>query len=241
MSSADEFANLIKILASQQQETRVFAYGHITNYDPTLQRVRVQFPTICDELGNPALSPWMPLGTVWAGNGFGLQVAPVGGEQVVVLLIDNKRGVQASATMTYNQTLLPPVPGLIAGEAVLWHESGSFLYFHTSGEIEMNAQGDIDLTATGDINATAGGDVNVMAQDVNVTASGNASITAGTSANITAPEINLGSSGESLQSMMTAAAATVYNSHTHNVPDGVSAAPNQTIGAGQLTSVIKGG
>jgi phage gp45-like len=223
MSNADEITHLVKLLAGQESATKTFVYGTISNYDPNIHRVRVQIPSMRDENDNMTLSPWMPLGTPWAGNGFGLQVAPKGGEQCVVLLITAAIGVSATAFMTFNNSFLPPLASLQPGEAILKHGTGSFIRLHTNGDIEVNTAGRVILTAAGDTDVTATG-------NVNVTATG--------TANVTAPAINLGDGG-TLQELLNAASATIYNEHTHPTPDGTSGPPNQLMGSGQMTSVVK--
>lgn len=219
MSGVDQLTHLIKQLAAQQTESRVFAYGHISSYDVNLHRVRVTFPALRDEEGNQEISPWMPLSSIWVGNGFGIQIAPIGGEQCIVELVENQHGVHVCANLLYNASS-PPPGGLTAGEAIIKHQSGSFLKFHANGDVETNAQGN----------------VNVICKTSNVTAS--------QAANVTAPHINLGSSGENLLDALTSAAATLYNTHTHSgvqTGGGNTGHPNQIMGAGEMTSVVKVG
>lgn len=217
MQDADELAHLIRQIASQQSATKVFAYGEISSYDEKLHRVRVSFPVLRDEEGNQELSPWMPLSSVWVGNGFGMQVAPIGGEQCIVELVESQHGVHVCANLLYNISS-PPPGGLTAGEALMQHQTGSFLKFHSNGDIETNTQGNVIVTS---------------AQEIIVTAQ--------TAVNVTAPQINLGANSEMLLDALTSAAATIYNEHTHPVPDGTSGAPNQQMGSGSMTSVVKVG
>ena len=136
----DEFLHLVKHAAGQQQQDyRPFMRGIIQSYDPSTQRVKVTIPCLADENGNPTLSPWMPLGSPWAGNGFGMQVAPLGGEEVIVDLIERGRGVTACAYMVFNNTHLPPQQGLSGGEAIIQHSSGSFVRFFADGSVFIHA------------------------------------------------------------------------------------------------------
>lgn len=72
---------------------------------------------------------------------------------------------------------------------------------------------------------------------------GAVSITAGGAVSVTAPTITLGSSGETLQSLLTTAAASLFNGHTHtsSSPGSPTSAPNQTMGAAQQTTVVTAG
>lgn len=81
--------------------------------------------------------------------------------------------------------------------------------------IYLDENGNITITATGS------GVINVNAPIVNVTS----------------PEINLGNG--TLTELLNGAAQSIYNTHTHNVSGGVTLAPNQTMGAGTLTTNTK--
>ena len=89
---ADELMHTIKQLVAQALvDQRPFVYGHISSYDPNGHRVKCIIPSMTDENGVPLLSPWMPMGSLSAGAGYGVQVIyqggataqnPTGGEQV---------------------------------------------------------------------------------------------------------------------------------------------------------------
>lgn len=136
-SGVDQFAHMIKQAASQQNDQpRPFAFGHIASYDPKTGRVRVIIPTLRGDDGTPVLTPWMKLGTAFAGNGFGLQVAPEGGasfdnptagEQVLVSIIDADSGTSLAASMLFSDAQLPPFPDMVGGEFGLQAKGGSFV------------------------------------------------------------------------------------------------------------------
>lgn len=93
---------------------------------------------------------------------------------------------------------------------------------------------EVDITTSGIVNITAAGNVNVQAASANVTASG--------AATVTAPSISLGASGQTLLAFVTSAFMSLFNTHTHNDPQGgVSAVPNQQMGASHMTTTVKGG
>lgn len=166
MDVVGEFLHLVKQNAGQERAGyRPFVYGHVASYDPGLHRVRCIVPSMRDDNGRPILSPWLPLGSTWVGAGFGFQVAPLGGatfneptsgEACLIEIVEGRYGAAVCATMLFNQTQTPPNTSLAAGEAIAKHQSGSFLYFHASGEIELNSSQDIVLTAARDVTITAG-------------------------------------------------------------------------------------
>lgn len=224
MSAVDNFLHQIKQAAQQQQDgAGPFVYGHIANYDPKLNRVRLILPSVRDENGNCVLTPWMQLGSAWAGNGFGFQVAPVGGatqekptagEQCLVARIDRGQGFGAVLLMGFNQTSAPPVSDLQPGEAVLMAQGGSFVRFHADKHIEVNSQDKVDVVAVGDV-----------------------SVTSQSKVALTAPAISLGSEGGAAQKLVTEAMVAFFNTHTH---PGNGQPPSQTMGAAQLTGAVKG-
>jgi hypothetical protein len=99
----------------------------------------------------------------------------------------------------------------------------------------VNSQSDTNITVGGNalINA-ASGNVTVQAQA--------ASVVAATSAAITAPQITLGASGQTLLQFVTSAFVSLFNGHTHTseTPGTPTSAPNQAMGAAQLTSTVSG-
>ena len=228
---ADELLHQIKQLAQQTQtEFRPWVYGHISNYDPKTHKVRVILPTIRDEFNMPVLTGWMPLGTPFGGSGWGFQWAPYTGatqtqptlgEQVKVSMNDRGSGLGAAPCMFWNDSNPPPMPGLGAGEAVLFHKSGSRVYLHANGDVEI-------FSATGNVNITS--------------TSAKVTVAAATSVNVVAPLINLCSSlSDTLKSFCT---TTFYNwaiSHVHNDPQGgTTSTPTTAPGTGALTTVVQG-
>ena len=99
-----------------------------------------------------------------------------------------------------------------SGEFCYFNENGSYIQFLNNGNVLINGLVEIDLTAPEIV------------------------ITCPTSVTINSPSINLGSGATS--AILNAAAAAVFNTHTHVVPDGVSNAPTQQMGAGDQTSNV---
>lgn len=226
MSASDDLHSIIKMVAEQQVGNhRAFAYAHIASYDPTLHRVRVVFPTLRNGDGAPVLSPWMPLATVWAGAGFGMQVAPYGGasitdptagEPCVIELIGRKFGAAATAHLYFNGQVTPPLTTLQPGEALLQHKTGSLLHFLTTGDVQLTTAGNLSATVGGNLTATVTG-----------------------TAAVYAAAIKLGKqAADSLLTLLTSAFATLYNGHTHDYSGGVTNAPNQQATSAQETSIV---
>lgn len=168
--NGDEFGHLIRQFAGQQQsDFRPLVYGHIANYDATLHRIQAIIPSFRDDDPAPVLSPWMSLGSLMAGNGWGLQIAPLGGatlenptagEQVIIGLFNHSNGGTPAAVMSVSWNESTPAPGslaggLAAGEAVLRHSSGTYFKLAANGDLIENSAHDIVQTATHDVAISA--------------------------------------------------------------------------------------
>lgn len=195
--NADQLAHLLKQFAGQQMiDFRPLVYGHIAQYDPNLHRIRAIIPSLRDDDPAPVLSPWMPLGSMMVGAGWGIQVAPVGGatieqptagEQVLIGLFDRQRGVCACLGMTFNGVQQPPstVLGtpLLPGEMVLFNQSGTFIRTHNNGDLETVAMGDVSTTVADGKSATT----TCSGSAVLIDGSGNIVLTQTSGANVIIP------------------------------------------------------
>lgn len=87
---------------------------------------------------------WIRVGVPYAGNGFGFLAIPPEGQAVKVIF---DMGDKNSATVVcdvYNDIDLPPSISNV-DDVVLKHTSGSTLYFHQNGDVDLTAQGNLNL------------------------------------------------------------------------------------------------
>ena len=105
----------------------------------------------------------------------------------------------------------------------------------TSHEIDIVTPGTVNITATGNITVTSSANVSVNAVS--------ASVTASSSAAVTAPSITLGAASQSLLAFVTSAFQSLFNGHVHTNGNGGAntGAPTSSMGAGHLTTTVKGG
>ncbi len=197
--SADQLTHMLRHVASQGGDITPFRYGHIASYDPLQHRVRCIIPSMTDQDGTPLLSPWMPMGTLNAGNGYGVQVVyqggatvdnPTAGEQVLIAVFDRQRGVSAVPCMFYHGNAPPPAtnlpttrdgfgsnaaaatPGDVIISAPPATEGGanSFVRLRQSGVIEIWSAGATNIDVIGDVNITTEtGNATVTAANGNAT------------------------------------------------------------------------
>lgn len=87
---------------------------------------------------------WIRVGVPYGGNGFGFLGIPPDGQAVKVIF---DMGDKSSATVVcdvYNDVDKPPDLSNI-DDVVLLHKSGSKLYFHESGDVEIAPAGNLIL------------------------------------------------------------------------------------------------
>jgi hypothetical protein len=179
----------------------------------------------------------MPMGTLSAGPGYGIQVIyaggatldnPTGGEQVLIGLFDRHRGVSAVPAMHFHDNAQPPATALpqgaspaVPGDVLISNPSKSLLRLHANGDLEHIGTGKAIVTTTGDVTVT--------------TTQGTATVIANKAVNIAAPAINLAKAvGDSLQNLCTAAFRNWAASHTHqNTGPPITQPP-----ANSLTSIV---
>lgn len=147
MRGADELAHQIKHQSQQQAgDYAPFVYGHVASYDPKTHSIRAVLPSMRDEADNPVLSSWMPLGASMAGNGIGLQMAPLGGatienptagELVKISRFDRSLGVGFVDGFMFNQVAAPPVQDLKGGEVAIVAKGGVRLLLRENGHLEI--------------------------------------------------------------------------------------------------------
>ena len=170
MQEFDDIAHFVMQLAQQQQEPRLIGFGHVTSYDPKRHLVKVALPSfnVLDPqtgavASNPIISPWMQLGSPWAGDGWGFQGAPnVGGTgpdnygtQCAIFAVDNNSSVSFTATMLYTNVELPPDATLLPGEAVLQHQTGTKIKLKSTGDLDIYVQSQLSVTNAAGLSVVA--------------------------------------------------------------------------------------
>jgi len=140
--------------------------GHISGVDPTTNKIKVVIPTWTNDNSTYMESGWVPLGTMAAGNEFGIQLLPFGGatatdptgqnnaqngnqpaaEQVLVHVLGRKKGLYVVGVQTFNTIDVPPTGyedksqvKAQAGEWLFKQASGSYLYFANDNTVQLEA------------------------------------------------------------------------------------------------------
>ncbi len=135
------FINQLRAVALEvNQGVATTRIGVITGYDPDAYAVKV--------LLKPDDTPtsWIPLKSIWVGNGWGLFCPPSIGDAVELDFQEGDASVACVGWRFYNDVDRPlPCP---SGEFWLVHQSGSMLKFHNDGSVDLSAAGTLTTTAT---------------------------------------------------------------------------------------------
>lgn len=187
----EKFSNVIKSTALMALSNTAFSadVGNITSYDPVNHLVIVQIHPATDD--EPALQTgWIPYGSSWVGNGWGMYAAPVLNTLCIVLYQQGSRQIPIAATPLFGGSVRPLK--VESGEFWIVHQSGSSLKFTNDGKVSISSGAQIDLTAP---------TVNINASDVNINTS-SIKIDASTQCDIFSPLVKVGSSSGSFKTLL---------------------------------------
>jgi phage baseplate assembly protein V len=222
-----DLVELVKHLGKEQRNRwMVSCEGQITSVDPQTYMAKVMLEPWGIETG------WLPLGTMSAGNGWGLFHLPPDETEVVVDFIGGDVNNGRVRCVFHNDTDAP-IAGLVQGEILLKHSSGSLLHFDADGNVnlvvanDLNAvvQGDTQISALGDITVVAQGDATITAQgDCTAAVEGDATIGAGGSVSIAGGDVAVNGGTVTLGSR-TIIDGRPFLAHTHS---GVQSGPGLT-------------
>jgi phage baseplate assembly protein gpV len=120
-------------------QAAVTKMGEITTYNPSAFAVKVSYPPDETETG------WIPLGSPWVGNGWGMFCAPSIGDQIEIEFQDGAQNAPVALLRVFDAQNAPlNVP---SGEFWLVHAKGQFIKLVNDGSISING----NVFATGNI------------------------------------------------------------------------------------------
>ncbi|HFO0796471.1 phage baseplate assembly protein V [Enterobacter roggenkampii] len=120
--------------------------GVITAYDPKEYAIKASLQPTGEETG------WIPLGTPWAGNGWGFAAGPMIGAEVQIDFDSGTIGVGMAGGQFYNNEDRSPGPP--SGELWIVHQSGSLLKFLNSGAVVIQDKAGTVFSLNGDGTST---------------------------------------------------------------------------------------
>jgi uncharacterized protein involved in type VI secretion and phage assembly len=121
--------------------------GVVTAYDPQQYAVKVLilpegvFPDDPEENGETG---WIPLGTSWAGSGWGDCAPPAIGTQVHINHQESDTGTGLVQHQLFDAQRPPPQTP--AGERWIIHQSGTFVKWTNQGQLLLSGKVDVNLS-----------------------------------------------------------------------------------------------
>lgn len=107
-------------------------HGLVTSYDPDLYAVKVKIQPENVETG------WLSIGTLMAGQGWGIYFGPTQGDQATILFQEGDREVGFCIGYMANEVDVPP--HVESGEMHFIHKGGAFLKFLQDGKIHSHGE-----------------------------------------------------------------------------------------------------
>jgi phage baseplate assembly protein V len=156
--SIDTLLNIMRLQSENVigniSHTRI---GTVSSYDPNNYAAKVLLQPDGTETG------WLPIGSAWVGNGWGMFAPPPIGAMVKVHFQEGNPEAGLIDVSHFNDGARPVTT-----------QAGAFQLVHQTGSaIQINNDGSINLITNGILNVTTGGNTNVnVTGQVNLTASG---------------------------------------------------------------------
>ncbi len=207
-------ANAMRLQAQRAGGKVIARIALVTSYDPDNYAARVALQP------EGTLTGWLPIASLWVGDGWGLYSPPSVNEQVTVLFVNGDLEAGYVQGRFFNNEDRPlSVP---SGEFWVVHQTGSVLKFHNDGTVELITDSDLNVTVGGTLNATVAGDASVdVTGDATLTAN-TATVNAPTTINGTLTVSETVTCSDLITNAMTSA-----NAHVHG---GVSTGGSNTGG-----------
>ena len=138
--------NQMKMQASLQDDFTPSMLGRVSSYDPNNYACKITlFPDDPVSGDKAVTSGWIPVGTIWVGNGWGLYCPPSVGDLVEVDFQEGDFDAGQVHWRFYNDGQRPLT--CPSGEFWIVHKSGSSIKLTNDGRISVTAP-EIDLNGT---------------------------------------------------------------------------------------------
>ncbi|SCU75515.1 putative Phage baseplate assembly protein V [Cupriavidus necator] len=131
-----------QLAGSDTQHTKV---GIVTSYDPGIPAARVRLQPEDPDDPDATLTGWLPVPSIWVGDGWGLDAPVSPGDQVEVKYFGAEVENGYIAGRFYSDAVRPT--GANSGEIFLTHKSGSKLQFHNDGTVTLISAGTLTSQA----------------------------------------------------------------------------------------------
>jgi hypothetical protein len=143
--SIEKFLNTMKLQASVVGNAKASsAIGTVIAFDQANYYVNCEIYPSPDEGGQSLTTGWIPLATIWCGNGFGFFAPPSIGDLV---LIEYQEGSFQNAIASMRFFQLGQNLNVPSGEAWVVHSSGSYIKFTNDGEVLISGAAEVNVEA----------------------------------------------------------------------------------------------
>jgi phage baseplate assembly protein V len=138
MRGIGHLQNTMRLQAMMQESGKARArYGIVSSFDPKRYCAKVKLQPSGKETG------WLPVGTPWAGNGWGLFAPPPIGTLVKLEFPEGVTDVGVITASFYNDQDRPL--SVEVGEIWLVHEDGAYLKLTNDGKVLLQSAVEIDI------------------------------------------------------------------------------------------------
>lgn len=135
--------------------------GEVTNYDPNNYAARVTIQP------DGITTGWLPIASLWIGNGWGCYAPPNIGDMCSVEFINGDLNAGFLECRFWNDVDRPLA--VQSGEFWVVHSTGSCIKFHNDGSVELDADTNLTMTVGGNLTANVTGNADVTAEAVTIT------------------------------------------------------------------------
>lgn len=133
----------MKAVIIQMDDKKHFAQvGIVTAINSSNYRAKVYIPLLDEE------TDFIRVSSFYVGQGWGLVSLPHIGQEVVVCFLNGDLNDGIITGFSYSEGSDAPPE---SSELRLQHESGSFLLFNKSGDVEFHASGNMTIKADGNL------------------------------------------------------------------------------------------
>lgn len=139
----------------------VCRHGIVSAYDPDHYAMKVKLQPSDIETG------WVPVASIWVGNGWGLYAPPSQGDQAVVFFQEADLQLPLGGFCLYDETNQPL--SVESGEFWLVHKDGAFIKLTNDGKLSMQDAAGSSLVFSNDGVVTLKADTFKIDADVEIT------------------------------------------------------------------------
>lgn len=154
-------ANLQQLAKMVADGKAVCRLGVVSSYDPAHYAMKVKLQPTVVETG------WMPVASIWVGNGWGLYAPPTVGDQAVVFFQEADLLTGLGGLSLYSDVDQPL--RVESGEFWLVHKTGAFIKLTNDGKLSLQDAAETSLTFNNDGTATFKGTTFKIEADVEIT------------------------------------------------------------------------